>query len=218
MFPDGGMKVVALLLHSHNQGRKLKIQHFRNGKELPWISKDDNFNFDFQPGRNLRKEATILPGDQVTMKCIYDTTNRNSTTVGGYGTDQEMCKTFLTYYPKMNDYGLCRSMIVSPKFTKRYLGINNFTWDRSQIEYIVNSPSELEALTISKVSDTVIDWNDELRAQLRLDHITRPQAVICPISTASPSREAVAKEMVNMSPDFATLPTQAIPYQPKTQC
>ena len=47
-------------------GRKLKIRHFRNGKELPWLASDDNYNFDYQQNRPLLEEVKIFPGDQLT--------------------------------------------------------------------------------------------------------------------------------------------------------
>ncbi|CAL8136670.1 unnamed protein product [Orchesella dallaii] len=217
MFSEEGMKIVALLLHSHNQGRKLRLHHFRNGKELPWISNDDNYNVFYQPGRNLREEVTILPGDQVTMSCTYDTSNRNTTTVGGYGTDQEMCKTFITYYPKMDDYGICRSMIASPTYTKRYLGINNVTWDKYQLEYVASSPPELGGRTISEVSDT-IHWNEELLSHLQREHETHPQLAICPISTAAPSETAVEKEKGAKGQHFVTFPKIAKLHRIQKRC
>lgn len=47
-------------------GRKLRLRHFRNGTELPWLATDDNYDFDFQQNRPLLEEITILPGDQLT--------------------------------------------------------------------------------------------------------------------------------------------------------
>lgn len=47
-------------------GRKLRLRHFRDGIELPWLSTDDNYNFDYQQNRPLLEEVKILPGDQLT--------------------------------------------------------------------------------------------------------------------------------------------------------
>ncbi|CAL8068438.1 unnamed protein product [Orchesella dallaii] len=220
MLPDEGIKIIAAILHSHNAGRRLRIQHFRNNRELPWILNDDNFMFAYQPNKILREEVTILPGDQITKRCVYDTTNVNSTTVGGYGTNQEMCKTFALYYPKLNDYSLCRSEINSPAYTQRYLGINNVTWVESELEYVVTSPLSLEGLKISEVSDMTVDWNINLRSQLQRDHIIEPQVAICPISTANPSREALvrAQQTAGSEPNFVTYPVQVPPYQPPQGC
>lgn len=68
MLPPDGVKFVGALLHSHNAGRRLRIQHFRNNRELPFVLNDDNYQFLFQPIRLLRNEVAIMPGDQVTMR------------------------------------------------------------------------------------------------------------------------------------------------------
>jgi len=45
----------------------MKLRHFRNGKELPWILNDPHYDFDFQQNAHLPKEVTVLPGDQLTI-------------------------------------------------------------------------------------------------------------------------------------------------------
>lgn len=47
MFPPEGIKIAGALLHSHMAGRRVRIQHFRNGRELPWIANDDNYKVKF---------------------------------------------------------------------------------------------------------------------------------------------------------------------------
>lgn len=44
----------------------MRLRHYRDGKELPWLSSDDNYNFDYQQNRQLLEEIKILPGDQLT--------------------------------------------------------------------------------------------------------------------------------------------------------
>lgn len=53
-----------LTKHFH-LGRKLRLRHFRDGVELPWLSTDDNYTFDFQQNRPLLEEVKVLPGDQL---------------------------------------------------------------------------------------------------------------------------------------------------------
>lgn len=48
-------------------GRTHKLHHYRNGKELPWITKDDNYDFTFQNPRQLQNERKLLPGDHLTL-------------------------------------------------------------------------------------------------------------------------------------------------------
>jgi len=65
-FPEEGITVFNVLLHAHVSGRKLKLRHFRNGIELPWIDYDDNYDFDYQQNKHLREAIKVLPGDQLT--------------------------------------------------------------------------------------------------------------------------------------------------------
>lgn len=37
MFPERGINVVSVLLHSHLAGKRLSLRHIRNGEELPKI-------------------------------------------------------------------------------------------------------------------------------------------------------------------------------------
>lgn len=47
-------------------GRRMRLRHYRDGKELPWLSSDDNYNFDYQQNRPILEEIKIFPGDQLT--------------------------------------------------------------------------------------------------------------------------------------------------------
>jgi len=65
-FPPHGIYLSSLILHSHLSGRKLKLRHFRDGVELPWIAYDDTFDFNHQLNKHLEKPVQVLPGDQLT--------------------------------------------------------------------------------------------------------------------------------------------------------
>ncbi|KAK7083170.1 DBH-like monooxygenase protein 1 [Halocaridina rubra] len=107
-FPDDGVKVFSAVLHSHLLGRNLTIRHLRNNKELPTLSKDMNYDFNFQQSRILRKEVTLMPGDTFIAECGYDSRERNVPTFGGFGTEEEMCLGFIYYYPRVN-LAICSS-------------------------------------------------------------------------------------------------------------
>jgi len=47
-------------------GRQVKLRHFRNGTELPWMSYDDFYHFDYQQNRQLSNQIQVLPGDQIS--------------------------------------------------------------------------------------------------------------------------------------------------------
>lgn len=44
MFPPSGIRIYAMSIHSQEAGKSLILQHFRNNRELPWISVDDNYD------------------------------------------------------------------------------------------------------------------------------------------------------------------------------
>ena len=54
-------------------GRKLKLRHFRDGKELPWIANDDNYDFNYQQNHPLANPVKVLPGDQMTIGELQNT-------------------------------------------------------------------------------------------------------------------------------------------------
>lgn len=55
-----GITVFASLMHSHLLGRVMRVRHFRQGVELPLLSEDNNYDFNYQDTRMLRKEVQIL--------------------------------------------------------------------------------------------------------------------------------------------------------------
>lgn len=53
--------------------KKIRTRHFRNGVEQEPIQVDDHYDFNYQSFRIPRKSKVILPGDQITVECDYDT-------------------------------------------------------------------------------------------------------------------------------------------------
>ncbi|KAK3586455.1 hypothetical protein CHS0354_001838 [Potamilus streckersoni] len=95
------IKVFGVLHHAHLLGRTIKTRHFRNGTELPPLTTDSNYDFNFQETRLLREEIPIQHGDNFIVECTYDSTGRSVPTVGGLSTQNEMCASFILYYPKI---------------------------------------------------------------------------------------------------------------------
>ncbi|XP_076307684.1 DBH-like monooxygenase protein 1 isoform X2 [Tachypleus tridentatus] len=102
VIPEDGVKIFAVFPHSHLMGKEMFVRHFRNGSEFAPIVVDRNYDFNYQEYRYLPEEVTILPGDHLTVECVYDSTSRQTTTFGGFSTKDEMCLAFLLYYPKTN--------------------------------------------------------------------------------------------------------------------
>lgn len=97
--PSDGVAIHSVLLHSHLAGRSLVVRHLRGGRELPPLAHDTSYDFNYQQSRTPPHEPRLMPGDTLLLECGYGTADRGNITMGGFGTRQEMCLAFLTYYP-----------------------------------------------------------------------------------------------------------------------
>ncbi|XP_035698652.1 DBH-like monooxygenase protein 1 homolog [Branchiostoma floridae] len=113
--------VFADVLHGHLLSAKMRTRLIRNGVELPEIARDDNYDFNLQLTRVLKEEVTIHQGDIIMTECVYDSSNRNSVTYGGLSTAEEMCQSFLYYYPRTN-MTVCSST-AHPMNTLSFMGV-----------------------------------------------------------------------------------------------
>ncbi|XP_031583371.2 DBH-like monooxygenase protein 2 homolog isoform X1 [Oreochromis aureus] len=100
--PVPDLQVFAVLLHTHLAGRKVRVGHFRNERQIDFLGIDENYNFDLQQTVSLGSIKTIKQGDEIVVECTYNTTNRASVTKMGLATTDEMCLAFLFYYPAIN--------------------------------------------------------------------------------------------------------------------
>ncbi|KNC32203.1 MOXD1-like protein 1, partial [Lucilia cuprina] len=149
MFPKDGIKIISGTLHSHRAGRKMTLRHVRDGKELPRIIEDDNYDYNYQQVRQLENETVVLPGDYIITDCAYETSSRKRPTFGGYSTKQEMCLSFITYYPRIELAG-CYSMTPVREFFETF-GVyqfyslnmtdveNLFLYNGNVLDYIPNT-------------------------------------------------------------------------------
>ncbi|KAL5011589.1 hypothetical protein ScPMuIL_010140 [Solemya velum] len=115
-FAEGteNIKIFAAAQHTHLLGSEVITRHLRNGTELKPILDDRHMNFNFQGGTFI-DEVSIERGDTIRVDCTYDTKGTSSFTYAGYGTSQEMCLSFIMYYPRMS-LGQCYSM---PKYQQQ---------------------------------------------------------------------------------------------------
>ncbi|EDO44959.1 predicted protein, partial [Nematostella vectensis] len=100
--PDKGINIFAGMEHTHLQGIKVWTRHVRDGKELPEIIREEHYDFNYQEFQVLRNEVHVKPGDDIIQMCKYQTKNKNYPVVGGLGTTEEMCMSFLLYYPQVD--------------------------------------------------------------------------------------------------------------------
>ncbi|KAI4499302.1 hypothetical protein M0802_005562 [Mischocyttarus mexicanus] len=155
MFPEDGVNVISVVLHSHLAGRRVSLKHIRKGKELSRIAEDNHFDFDYQQSHTLKKEVKILPGDELVAECVYRTMDRANPTLGGYAATQEMCLVFVLHYPR-TPLAACYSMTPVKDFFQ-ILAVNRFkgvTMDHLEKLFLttgvdsVNLPSTTRQLPI----------------------------------------------------------------------
>jgi hypothetical protein len=100
VFPDEGINIVSVSVHTHVAGRNVKLSHIRAGKEVTRIIDDNFYSHNYQEIRQLENETKVLPGDFMVLECSYNTENLDKPTLGGYSLHEEMCLSIITYYPK----------------------------------------------------------------------------------------------------------------------
>ncbi|XP_015783011.1 dopamine beta-hydroxylase-like [Tetranychus urticae] len=108
--PSTGITVFASQLHTHLTGRKVWTRHFRGGVELPILNRDDHYSAHFQEIRALKRRVQVLPGDLLINSCLYDTTSRDTITLGGFSISNEMCVNYMHYYPR-SSLEVCKSSV-----------------------------------------------------------------------------------------------------------
>ncbi|XP_015227900.1 PREDICTED: DBH-like monooxygenase protein 2 homolog [Cyprinodon variegatus] len=100
--PIPDLQVFSVLLHTHLAGRKVRVGHFRNGKQIDFLGVNENYDFDMQEIVNLGSIKTVKPGDEIIVECTYNTEDRTKDTLMGLSTTDEMCLAFLFYYPAVD--------------------------------------------------------------------------------------------------------------------
>ncbi|XP_064084122.1 DBH-like monooxygenase protein 1 homolog [Macrobrachium nipponense] len=154
--PEKGVNVFAGILHAHLLGRNMTLRHIRDHKELPMVIRDLHYDFNFQETRNLKEELVVLPGDSLITECGLDSTSRSGPTFGGFGTNQEMCLSFLYYYPRV-DLATCGSEL-SARSLFYALGIKDARVQQGQKTGSPNEIGILECLP-SNWLPGISSWN-----------------------------------------------------------
>ncbi|KAM8945538.1 DBH-like monooxygenase protein 1 [Pelodytes ibericus] len=151
-----GIHVFAALLHAHLAGQAIQIRHYRKGEEQKLLAYDNEFDFNFQEFQILKEERTILPGDSLITECKYNTKGRNTMTWGGLSTRDEMCLSYLMYYPKIN-LARCES-IPDIKEQLLFIGVKEIYTPVTTWPFIIKSPRKYKNLTFTEAMNT-FQWS-----------------------------------------------------------
>ncbi|KAK2883451.1 hypothetical protein Q8A67_017088 [Cirrhinus molitorella] len=146
-----GIHVFAVLLHAHLAGRAITARHFRQQVELQPLASDDQFDFNFQEFQPLSQERIILPGDSLITECRYNTKGRMNMTWGGLSTRDEMCLSYLLYYPRVN-LARCESL---PEISGqlKFIGVKEIQEPVTTWPFVIKSPKKYSNLSFTEAMD-----------------------------------------------------------------
>ncbi|XP_014221453.1 MOXD1 homolog 2 [Trichogramma pretiosum] len=150
--PESGVNVFAVIMHTHQLGKKVRLRQIRGGKELPPIASDSSYDPSYQEYRRLQRPVRVMPGDHLIAECTYSSQTRQTITLGGLTTKEETCLVSALYYPRI-DLSLCYSLPALPTVLHS-LGIDKLEGP-SPLKII--SPPELKGMTLEERLVTY-DW------------------------------------------------------------
>ncbi|XP_034834330.1 MOXD1 homolog 1-like [Maniola hyperantus] len=141
--PEEGINIVSVLLHAHGTARKISLKHIRGTEELPRISEENNYDARYQQSRIVPGGRRFFKGDTLITECTYDSSSRDKPILGGYSATQEMCLSFILYYPRTELAG-CYSMTPVLEFFETF-GVREFYgFSLMQVEKIFMSSGNLD--------------------------------------------------------------------------
>lgn len=122
-FPPAGISIFAVVMQTHHIGKEVKLRQIRQNEELLPIAVDRNIHAAYAEYRQISPPARVLPGDNVIVECTYDSSERETITLGGTTGRGESCNVLAVYYPRQKKLTTCHSLPSLPTVLHS-LGIN----------------------------------------------------------------------------------------------
>ncbi|GMI07325.1 hypothetical protein TrVE_jg851 [Triparma verrucosa] len=95
---EGGVKIFSSILHAHTAGRAIHASLLdSSGNFKASLGSEPYYDFNFQSSIELN--VTMNAGDEIHTTCQFNTEGKSENTKFGLATDDEMCLTYLWYYP-----------------------------------------------------------------------------------------------------------------------
>ncbi|CAK9815881.1 MOXD1 homolog 2 [Anthophora quadrimaculata] len=157
--PNSGINIFAVIMHTHQLGRKVRLRQIRSGEELPPIASDTNYDPSYQEYRKLQKPVRVYPGDHLVAECTYSSKSRQTITLGGLARREETCLVTALYYPRM-DLSMCYSL-PSLQTVLQSLGIQELEEGSSPLK--IQEPQKLAGMTLEERLMTY-DWGTSFQS------------------------------------------------------
>nr|XP_027205381.1 DBH-like monooxygenase protein 1 homolog [Dermatophagoides pteronyssinus] len=219
--PVTGLNVLAALPHGHKHLKRIVVRHFRGHDELPPLAEENNYDFNFQDFRRFNERRIILPGDQITVECTYNTESLKRPILGGLSTQEEMCMVFLVYYPRMKGVRTCLSGL-TPETVMKLSNIDQVQkLDENDMNPVIIQPLEHANQTLSTYVLTKEDWHIPKQTLFDIGNLTNliryaPQKAQCFWRKIEGIDGLEGMDEIN---ELITYPKLYRPYEkPKTKC
>uniref|UniRef100_A0A0B7A301 Copper type II ascorbate-dependent monooxygenase C-terminal domain-containing protein n=1 Tax=Arion vulgaris TaxID=1028688 RepID=A0A0B7A301_9EUPU len=98
----GSINITSAWNHMHYAGYRMSIHVTSKTSGLTYLTNEKMYSYDSPQVQLFPTPFELMPGDAIITNCGFNTMNRNTTTVYGEATNDEMCFGFITYYPKQN--------------------------------------------------------------------------------------------------------------------
>lgn len=116
-FAPGGIRVIGAHVQTNEMGKSIKVGVVRNGTELQPLARDKTIDSSYLEYRTF-DAVQVLPGDDLTVECVYNSLDKSKLTLGGFETQQEVCQATLIYYPRQEKLTVCQSKPKTKNFLK----------------------------------------------------------------------------------------------------
>lgn len=181
-----GIYIFAAQMHTHLAGVASWTEHVREGRLLGELQRDNHYSPHFQEIRLLPRPVHVAPGDALIHYCLYDTTKRKNITLGGYATSDEMCVTYLHYYPKI-DLEVCKSSIETKALERYFAYLAREEQQKTSKNLLelhlgpTENASAIRANELKSVSENyhLIEWSPRRSRELLQLYANAPLAVQC---------------------------------------
>ncbi|XP_053381030.1 uncharacterized protein LOC123555574 isoform X2 [Mercenaria mercenaria] len=107
IFADS-ITVTSVYNHMHYLGRAQMTELRRDGVVTD-LGNDTQYSYDYPVLHEFEKGVDVYPGDELRTTCVFKSTSREATTYYGDETNDEMCYSFLSYFPAENVRTSCSS-------------------------------------------------------------------------------------------------------------
>ena len=171
---DQEIHLFANLLHSHLIGRALRTRIIRHRQELAPLAEDNNYDFNYQEMRKLRKEVVVRKGDSFIVECLYRSPHKNVTTFGGLTTRDEMCLTYAMYYPRI-PLTSCISQVNYHGHGNHLHWIDSFDWTKQSSHDEFKSITSTTNVGVKCIGSKQFASNHKVHTQSSLQPTSRYQ-------------------------------------------